>query len=80
VQQKLQALIEADSESFQAIISDFPERFNAGVVKHKVDISEKQTFVEDICFHYCLSICSEEIAEVKRGIDILGLITILHGD
>ena len=78
VQQKLKELLVTNEEStFQKVIENFPERFTAGVTKPRVHMSEKHSFIEDICFHYCLSICSEEIDEVIKGLDLFGLRSIL---
>ena len=78
VQQKLRALLDTNDESsFQKVMDNFPEQLTAGVTKLRVDMSEKHSFIEDICFHYCLSICSEEIDEVIKGLNLLGLRNIL---
>ena len=59
VKQKLQQIIEcADKDSFNAILKEFPERYSAGVVKQNVNFEELNSFIADICLHYCISQCS----------------------
>ena len=78
IQNSLKELLSANTETdFQTKIQSFPERFSAGVTKFKVNFDDKLEFIENICRRYCLSVCNEEIRELMRGMDLLGLKDIL---
>eukprot|EP00111_Clytia_hemisphaerica_P013290 TCONS_00039003-protein len=64
------------SQEFDECLVNFPERFDC-ISKANVKFEEKDSFIQNICEHYCISKCSEEILEVIRGMDLFGLHTAL---
>ena len=77
IQTKVKNILDSKSpEELQSCLADFPERFDA-VLKRNLKFEDKETFVQNICEHFCTSRCSEEILEVARGMDVLGLHAIL---
>ncbi len=59
-------------------MESFPDRFNFSATRMKVKFEERADFVRDIAQHLCVSVCYEEIAEVRRGLGIQGLCQILE--
>ncbi len=39
---------------------------------------EREQFPQDVAQHFCLSACHEEIEEFQKGLDILGLVSVLQ--
>ncbi len=79
VQEKLKDLLAAASDKdFQMLLEKFDERFLFGVTKAKVEFSERDALVRDISKHFCVSVCSEEIHEVRKGMELLGILAILE--
>ena len=77
IQEKLKIIKSATSEeSFQQAIDAFPERFEAGITKFKVPFKDKKLFIQEVCEHFCISTCLEEIQDVVKGMDIYGLGTV----
>ncbi|XP_066932604.1 uncharacterized protein [Clytia hemisphaerica] len=75
---KLEALVNCENEAFQNLIENFTERFAAGVTKPKVQFAEKNDFIKDISFHFCMSTCSEETEQVADGMQIFGFRTVMQ--
>ena len=74
VQIKLKELNDTiNNEEFAKSLENFPQRFEAGVTRVKVDFTEKSSFIEKISEHYCISTCIEELQDVVKGLDFLGL-------
>lgn len=79
IQDKLKDLLSAvDEKDFQLKIDAFPERFNFGVTRMKVKYSDREELIKDIAQHCCISICHEEILEMRKGLDVIGLLQILE--
>ena len=62
---------------FQSCIESFPARFDAGVTQLNIKFDDKAKFIQNVCEHFCISRCIEEIQDVAKGMDILGLYGIL---
>ena len=78
IQTKLEELQStACEDSFQACLQSFPERFDAGITRHSIKFEDKSMFIQTICEHFCVSRCLEELQDLAKGIDILGLYSIL---
>ena len=79
LQEKLQDLLSAvNEEEFQSKIDSFPERFNFGVTRMKVDFSEREELIKDIAQHCCISVCNEELVEIRKGLEAIGLLEVLE--
>lgn len=79
VQTKLKELDATTNDSeFQSCLESFPERYNAGVTNVSIAFEDKSIVIQNICKHYCLSVCLEEVQQVVQGMDILGLYSILQ--
>lgn len=79
IQTKLQDLLNAKDEAdFQNQITSFTERSSLGVTRAVVKFDEREEFARMIAQHVCISVCLEEFNEVRKGLDILGLLDILE--
>eukprot|EP00794_Sanderia_malayensis_P015226 gene15226-16800_t len=79
IQTKLQDLLNAKDEAeFQMQMTSFTERFSLGVTRAFVGFDEREEFARMIAQHVCISACMEEFQEVRKGLDILGLLEILE--
>eukprot|EP00112_Aurelia_sp_Birch-Aquarium-sp1_P011988 Seg2516.4 transcript_id=Seg2516.4/GoldUCD/mRNA.D3Y31 product="hypothetical protein" protein_id=Seg2516.4/GoldUCD/D3Y31 len=79
MQMKLKELLDAESETeFQSLMDSFPKRYMCGVTRMHVNYSDRDVLIEDIAQHFCLSLCNEEIQEVRKGLDLLGLLRVLE--
>ena len=79
MQMKLKELLDAETEAeFQSLMDSFPERYMCGVTRMHVNYSDRGVLIQDIAQHFCLSLCNEEIQEVRRGLDLLGLLRVLE--
>ena len=79
MQMKLKELLDAESEAeFQTLMDSFPERYMCGVTRMHVKYSDRGELIQDIAQHFCLSLCNEEIQEVRKGLDVLGLLHVLE--
>ncbi|XP_057299457.1 uncharacterized protein LOC130630076 [Hydractinia symbiolongicarpus] len=79
VQTKLKELDATTNDSeFQSCLESFPERYNAGVTNVSIAFEDKSIVIQNICKHYCLSVCLKEVQQVVQGMDILGLYSILQ--
>ena len=77
IQNKLKELQEAQDEvQFESILQTFPERLNAGVTKVRVKF-ERAALLENVCTHYCISACIEEIQDFVKGLQVIGVHQIL---
>ena len=75
---KLDEINSSTADDFGKNVENFTERFSSGVVKREISFEEKEDFIKDIVYHYCISSCIEEIKQVSNGIDdIFGLKSIL---
>ena len=75
LQEKLQDLLSAvNEEEFQSKVDSFPERFNFGVTRMKVHFSEREELIKDIAQHCCISVCNEELLEIRKGLEAIGFI------
>ena len=78
VQGQLNAILDCDDmSSLDKMVSEFPERFEMGVTQFLWTLENKCKLVNDIVKHCCISSCLEEINEVKRGMDILGVLQVM---
>lgn len=78
LQRKVKQIERAETnKEFQHLISTFTERFDMGVLKHRVDFSEKQEFVNTIVKQLTVSTCREEIEECKTGLSFFGVLDVL---
>eukprot|EP00794_Sanderia_malayensis_P013137 gene13137-14490_t len=79
IQVKLKELLDAENEvKFQSLMDSFPERYMCGVTKMHIKYSDRGELIQDIAQHYCLSLCNEEIDEVRKSLDVLGLLRVLE--
>ena len=79
VQEKLAALVTAkDDEEFQSKMETFEERFSFGVTRFKVPYAEREDLSRNIAQHFCISVCNEEIQEVRKGMEVLGVLKVLE--
>eukprot|EP00794_Sanderia_malayensis_P020964 gene20964-23019_t len=79
VQMKLQDLINAVNEDeFQARMESFSERYMFGVTRVHVSFEDRSQLVKDVALHLCLSTCSDEIQEVRKGMEVLGVLQVLQ--
>ena len=78
LQTKLAERNDCDSEEmFQRLLENFPERFYFGVTKLQLTLDIKQNFIHDIIYHCCISLCIEELSEVKEGLGIIGIFNLM---
>ena len=74
IQTKLEELSNCtDEENFQYLLKNFPERFTMGVTAPVLHLSDKDTLIDNIVYHSCISLSLEEIREVQKGMSILGV-------
>ena len=79
IQMKLQELLSAaNEEEFQAKMESFPERYIYGVTRVHVSFEDSDQLVKDVARHFCLSTCSDEIQEVRKGMEVMGLLQVLE--
>ena len=79
VQEKLAALVTAkDDEEFQSRMATFEERFSLGVTRFKVPYAEREDLSRNIAQHFWISVCNEEIQEVRKGMEVLGVLKVLE--
>ena len=58
-------------------MNEFPERFLLGVTQPHLDYEKKDRVERNVATHYCITACSGECAQVKEGMNLLGLMDIL---
>ena len=74
IQTKLEELSNCtEEENFQYFLQNFPERFTMGVTAPVLHLSDKDTLIDNIVYHSCISLSLEEIREVQKGMSTLGV-------
>ena len=78
LQTKLTEINDCDNEEkFQRLLENFLERFYFGVTKLQLTLENKKNFIDDVIYHCCISSCIEELNEVKKGLEILGIFDLM---
>ena len=79
IQTKLQELSGcADEDTFQNVLSEFPERYTMGVTAAFLHMSaDKDNVIKNIIHHCCILSCLEKIRNVQKEMSTLGVSIVL---
>lgn len=67
-----------DDEHFQGMMETFEERFSFGLTCYKVPFAERVDLSRNIAQHFCISVYNKEIQEVRKGMEVLGVLKVLE--
>ena len=79
IQTKLQELLScADDDTFQNVLNEFPKRYTMGVTAPFLHLpDDKDTVIQNIIHHCCMSSYLEETRSVQKGMSSLGVSLVL---
>ena len=65
-------------DEFKNRIKNFDERFQVGYNKFSAGIGEKQEFIDAVCRHTIIRNSHEEIYQVKKGLELDGIMELFR--